>query len=706
MGKCSELRAVNARRWRNLAIVVAAVGVLVAVVAMLAVRMGWFSRMQSTEIDGQALPSIEQLAEELGVPEDEVTADQVDDILESRGWQTERSARLHREDEGIFLGYVGADAGDVVESSSVVVIDESKGPGVPEGAYGRTPQAAADLVADMGVPVHIKKIPVLPNGDYAEGTVVLTYPMEGDALDADEKEDGIYIGIASWDYGVPVELHGMKKDEAKNRLTSLGYEVSLEPHYYTEESIGKVYTSDPLMGSELKRGQHITLYYGVDASANEDLLLEETSGTRHLNYQVFKPMIGTYCKGEYSESSSDCIHLKDGLDDNGNGTTLVMSEGDSDETTDLHLKARFTFSVEDWKTETDLLITSGLGMFELFHGYGNRQCGGKDLGAGITDFGCQNGSPVRNTTGTFFRDTGSTYEMQEMLVYFPVGSDIEGLEQRGYFDDDALGAAGNEPSVDTTRPFILRRDPSMYDTTSVNADGNANNPFLPPFGVDASGEAMMPAVSGTSVYYLQEVSSSVNWEDLADYDEKTETSSDSSSEEPAQQTTNHDDQFDSVEGTYRVQGVSMKTFTQMTIKKDGSFSGQYIHQYHSDDGENRPVLDRAVFTGRFESMTPNDDGTYTLQCATDAFAVEGKRGDTYIDEKTDMPTTITQAYGVEPCGKFVVYPVGFSTDKLPQSVLDWDYSTDQYRTSGRVLVTPVIVGTDDMAFFLEEHPQG
>lgn len=704
MKKSSELRAVNARRWRNLAIVVAAVGVLVAVVAMLAVRMGWFSRTQSAEIDGQALPSIEQLAEELGVPEDEVTADQVDDILESRGWQTERSARLHREDEGIFLGYVGADAGDVVESSSVVVIDESKGPGVPEGAYGRTPQAAADLVADMGVPVHIKKIPVLPNGDYAEGTVVLTYPMEGDALDADEKEDGIYIGIASWDYGVPVELHGMKKDEAKNRLTSLGYEVSLEPHYYTEESIGKVYTSDPLMGSELKRGQHITLYYGVDASANEDLLLEETSGTRHLNYQVFKPMIGTYCKGEYSESSSDCIHLKDGLDDNGNGTTLVMSEGDSDETTDLHLKARFTFSVEDWKTESDLLITSGLGMFELFHGYGNRQCGGKDLGAGITDFGCQNGSPVRNTTGTFFRDTGSTYEMQEMLVYFPVGSDIEGLEQRGYFDDDALGAAGNEPSVDTTRPFILRRDPSMYDTTSVNADGNANNPFLPPFGVDASGEAMMPAVSGTSVYYLQEVSSSVNWEDLADYDEKTETSSDSSSEEPAQQTTNHDDQFDSVEGTYRVQGVSMKTFTQMTIKKDGSFSGQYIHQYHSDDGENRPVLDRAVFTGRFESMTTNYDGTYTLQCDADAFTVEGKRGETYIDE-TGMPTTITQAYGVEPCGKFVVYPVGFPIDKLPQSVLEWDHSGNRYWTLDSVLATPIIVGTDDMAFYFEEHPQ-
>lgn len=706
MKKSSELRAVNARRWRNLAIVVAAVGVLVAVVVMLAIRMGWFSRTQIVESDGQALPSIEQLAEELGVPEDEVTADQVDDILESRGWQTERSARLHREDEGIFLGYVGADAGDVVESSSVVVIDESKGPGIPEGTLEKTPQEVADILADMGVPVHMKKIPVLPDGDYAEGTVVASYPGENEALDADERDSGIYIGVASWDRGVPLELYGMKKDEAKNRLTSLGYEVSLEPHYYTEESVGKVYTSDPLMGSELKRGQHITLYYGVDASANEDLLLEETSGTRHLNYQVFKPMIGTYCKAGGQSDLSNCIRMDGGTDDNGNGTTLVMSEGDSDETTDLHLKARFTFSVEDWKTETDLLITSGLGMFELFHGYGNRQCGGKDLGPGIPEFACRNGTPVRNTEGTFPRHTGSTYEMQEMLVYFPVGSDIEGLEQRGYFDDEALWAAGREPSVDTTRPFILRRDPSLYATSSVSADGNANNPFLPPFGVDASGEAMMPAVSGTSVYYLQEVSSFVNWEDAADYEENAGMSSDPPSEESTQQTTNHEDQFDSVEGTYRVQGESMKEFTQMTIKKDGSFSGEHIHQHFSDDGENRPVLDYAAFTGRFESMTPNDDGTYTLQCATDAFAVKGKRGDTYIDEKMDMPTTITQAYGVEPCGKFVVYPVGFPTDDLPQSVLDWDYSIDQYRTSGRVLVTPVIVGADDMAFFLEEHPQG
>ena len=119
------------------------------------------------------------------------------------------------------------------------------------------------------------------------------------------------------------------------------------------------------------------------------------------------------------------------------------------------------------------------------------------------------------------RDKGWTYQMNEFYIYFPVGSDLDALENSSYFDDESLAEARKEKEVDSTRPYILARDPSLYKTTSIPLTANewylSDNPFVPG---NENGKnplvPMKPAPDDATVYYLVEDQAELDWGALAD----------------------------------------------------------------------------------------------------------------------------------------------------------------------------------------------
>lgn len=493
---------------------------------------------------GTSLPDAAQIAAETSedgsdTAADEVTADQAAKALESRGLKSKRVYEFSARDKGIFLGYVDRDAGQRVADDSTVELRVSAGPGVPQGTVGSQVSDVVDSLESMGVPVQYKQVAVSDSSDRQPGEVVVTSPADGTALADDQLNEGIYVGVAGDEDGIPVDILGMDVDDASDLLESLGYSVDIEARFTSSDYIGKVADSDPGPGSSLSSGSTVTLYYGVDVSSEMDLLTTTSSSGNQVARGDLSILAGQYCKATVTDSE-DCITLETAQEpsyfsDAGNTAIRIAGHDDSMVLYNYNQNIELSMlvggeAVESGSVDYDSLpmrnhlLFSGWGMFEVYAGQGVANCGTEQLDDWDSAY-CVDGTYHTFDPSDGVPDdlsyTGITYDMQDFIVYFPVGSDIDALEASGYFDEDALAEAEAQDDVDTSRPFILVRDPSLYDTTSVDVDDVDVDPFVPG---NQDGDnplvAMKPAISNDTVYYLVE-NAEPDWDSLPDADVDT-----------------------------------------------------------------------------------------------------------------------------------------------------------------------------------------
>ncbi|MBM6699216.1 hypothetical protein H7U32_02505 [Bifidobacterium pullorum subsp. saeculare] len=281
--------------------------------------------------------------------------------------------------------------------------------------------------------------------------------------------------------------------------------------------------------------------------------------------------------------------------------------------------------------------------------------------------------------------------MKDFLVYFPVGSDLSKLEASGYFDKGALGEAKKQKPVDTDRPFILMRDPKLYDTTEVPVTTDTTpsnedhgwwehtNPFVPNNNDGKNPLVpMKPAVSDATVYYLMEQNTGLDWSSLPDAKidgakpSKTSSNADAVLHEAMEQAA----------GDYMFSSGSGGWGTNLHVNADGTFSGKYQDTNLGDISAEHPhgTARQSEFTGQFSSAQRNEDGSYTLHCVANRLSVKGNNGGTRIEN--GMAITTTDPYGITLCDTFVLYPKGFDSAKMSESERGWAWWTSTSYNEG------------------------
>jgi beta-lactam-binding protein with PASTA domain len=616
-----------------------------------------------------------------------VKARDVTEALKAKGLNTKTVSEFSGQAKGVFLGYRDARQGDRVKEGGTVAIRESAGPGVPKGTVGKKADQVVDTFAAMGVPVRYKQVIVGDTKKIPEGSVAATHPADGQAVADDESKNGITIGVATKGEGVPVDIMGSDKGKAVDELKSQGYQVDLQPHYSSKQYIGKISGSYPAPGSTLKAGQSVTLYYGVDKTSNMDLFTSEDYGYR-LATDNATPTVGKYCKSEVKDASKDCITLEETgrYRDSDKGYLQIKGHEPSNPldalglrnySTDISLAFVDADSVPEGKLALkNHLLLKDWGMFELYAGMDLPNCDGSGT-TSLLGADCDNGIYVP-PGGTNIDDGPSdlTYEMKDFLVYFPAGADLKPMEDSGYFDAGSLAEAKKQKAVDSTRPFILMRDKTQYDTTSVSAvDGSAKvDPFVPTNSIanDYTNAMvpMKPAPSDSTVYYLVE-SAEPDWDSLpdanvgnadaggkdsgdggagngegnADEGEKAKAKAESDAQAQAQAQANAA-MFQQIAGQYRNNWTGGGTgYTDLTVSPDGSFSGE-VNVANPGPHDSNATAPRATspFTGRFASIAKNASGGYDMVCDASSFSIQTN------------PVDSSGGGGIEPCGTFHWYP--------------------------------------------------
>jgi beta-lactam-binding protein with PASTA domain len=660
-----------------------------------------------------------------------VKARDVTEALKAKGLNTRTASEFSGQAKGSFLGYKGAKQGERIAAGSTVTVRESAGPGVPKGTIGKQADKVVDTFKAMNVPVHYKQIIIAPDSTTPEGQVANTSPAPGTALADKDKDTGIYIGVTTKGDGIPADILGADKDKTASQLESQGYQVELKAHYSSERYVGKISGSYPAPGTTPDKGQTITLYYGVDKTSNMDLLSKDDNsfGFTVLNSNT-TPMIGLYCKSEVKDTDTDCITLEeaDGPFHQGKGGHLqIKGHEPADPYDDLWFNnfsqdaSALALEPSSFQSADELVMRNHLllkdwGMFELYAGMDLPNCGSNVMTGSFEH--CANGTYSKATAGTnASRNTGMTYEMKDFIVYFPAGSDLKSLEDSGYFDADSLTVAKKQKAADTTRPFILVRDKTQYDTTSVPVTnwGKQSDPFVPTNnimnGYKNEMVPMKPAPSDSTVYYLAEQNGDLDWGSLPDAKVTgAGDSADKTGDSNSKDTANKDSKkanaalteaMRSAAGDYTFSSGSGGWWTSLTIKDDGTFSGKYSDADLGGTGDSYPngTLSESVFSGRFSSATKNGDGTYALQCDANAFAVtNGNVGDVRIENGTQI--IVKDAYGMTPCDKFTLYPKGYDTTQFGDGMRMWTggRSFDQY---GNTLPGPALYNassTEDEQF--------
>ena len=208
--------------------------------------------------------------------------------------------------------YQGADADSRRSLSQHITVQESAGPGVPQGTVGKPADQIVTTLQNMGVPVHYKQVAVHDKKQHPVGSVVLTSPADGMPLAEADTERGIMVGVASDQDGIPVDIQGMNPDDAQTMLEDMGYTVKTEYKFSSKQYVDKVAATNPAPGSPLDEGDSITLYIGADASKTMDLLTEHVGSNSNEDY--LKPTLsevsGTYCKSKNLYVASDSIKAK------------------------------------------------------------------------------------------------------------------------------------------------------------------------------------------------------------------------------------------------------------------------------------------------------------------------------------------------------------------------------------------------------------
>ncbi|NEG95474.1 PASTA domain-containing protein [Bifidobacterium sp. SMB2] len=628
--------------------------IIAAVVAVILVICGGaFATYRAGIWGAKVVPNVEEFQPPAG---QKLTANIVAKQLNDSGIRTEVKKVYSGKSKGEFAGLDGVKSGDRVQSGQTVTVNESMGPGVPEGTVGKQATAVVNTLKDMGATVKYRQIVVNDTSRYKAGEVVATSPDDGDAL-TDDYDNTINVGVATKGDGVGYDLLGMDKDKAKSALESKGYSVTLKPHFSSKQYIGKISYAEPAFGTPLESGDSVTLYYGVDSSQVRTLFTTTMSGQKVMaNPGDF--LTGRYCKAD----SSDCFTL--GLETQGSSGFEYLYNLADDSDTDRMLTASRSyqsFGVAPGTEDDGLLINGDTGAFELFtlaSAMGGLYCGDEPMGDSI-GVSCVNGQKVMNSTAT--TQSGLTQRMDSFYTYFPVGSDVKSVESSGYFDADALAKAKKEKAVDTSRPFIVMRDKSLYSKsqTEISRTQWAENPFLPA-NPQASQKTesvkMKPAPSNASAYYLVEAGgASVDWESLNDADiAQTSSKSSTSSDSDSKSTTSGADAasakiFAELAGSQYAFAATGdgSAYATMTLKSDGTFSGTTDEaDLSSGTSVAEAPRKQTRFSGRFSSAKAGDNGTYTLQCDASAF-------------KIDDSAKAIQA-GFDPCATFAAYPAGTS----------------------------------------------
>lgn len=424
------------------------------------------------------------------------TAAEVSRELKTKGFLVKKKQMFNALGKGKCLGLVGVKAGDRLPKGTTVTVIESMGPGVPEGTVGSEPSKAETALLKMGVKVAEHEVV-----SEHPGKVAVTMPADGEPVR--DTDDGIHIGVGITGDGIPVEIAGMDKDEAKTKLQQRGFDVTLKPRFSSRKNLGKIVRADPGIGVRTSE-TNVTLYYGVDASKRYDVV-----GTSIPDRGSDKFMTNTVAlAGKYCTDGGNCLTLEPGQTDPNPSGLVLDGKGSSDFFDQLTL---CTYSQDIsgcnpssggyYNAMKDFLIQGDTGAMELYAGFGLPVCGttsyvgdGPTYCDGTSEKQVEDGSD--GTAEQAMSEKYLKYVARDFFVVMPVGADLDQLESNGYFD----GSTTYKPYAD--RPYLIRRDNSAYPEIKATNDAfhRKPNPYAP-------GTNMQPfkkAPNAHNVYYLVE----------------------------------------------------------------------------------------------------------------------------------------------------------------------------------------------------------
>ncbi|MGO5363941.1 MULTISPECIES: PASTA domain-containing protein [unclassified Bifidobacterium] len=639
---------------------------------------------------GKTLPDIAAASanagKQTGKAKAAVTADSVVAQLKTKGITSAKRQEFSGAEKGAFLGYGNAKAGQRVRSGSSVVVRESAGPGVPSNVQHAKASTAVTILKTMGVPVHTKQIAVSSSSKLAGGTVVATYPLAGQAVT--DATTGIYVGVAaktdSKTPAIPYDAIGTDINSVKDILAKAGVNVTAKPHFSSKKNVGKLVSSSPAPGTVLSSGESVTLYYGIGADKVQEATVGQSNAPYFYASELNDTVTGTYCKSAVTDVAKDCITLAQ----DENGSVYRVTAKDTGTSSDGHSNDILTMCFPFADGNAGDIGTCSYGGSQLPAGEGGmaKRLIAKQWGA--FDFGELGGSPSCgtamfspydegcNASKQVVQDShdmsGATFDMRDFYVFFASGANLDAIEKSGYFDDSALAAAKKGSKPDTSRPFILARDASQYDTTSVpynkapvpSGQTLVQDPFVPGVGEFSASVKFKPAPTDANAYYLVE-SGQPDWQSLPDCDANGTVSEAAAQEQGF---------WRQVQGKYIFSVGAGAWSTIMTVNADGTFSADYHDSDLGVTGDGYPNGSRSIAsgTGKFNYSKRNDDGSFSMTCDPKAFHQNGTVGDVTIKDGVRVET-VDGIYGLTPCNTFTVYPTGYATSALSDDVKSWMY---------------------------------
>lgn len=670
---------------RSKTVIAAIVAVALIIVAGAAAGLTYHAELWG----GKTLPDIAAepptATKKSGKAKATVTADSVVVKLKASGITAIKRPEFSGAVKGAFLGYGNAKAGQRVRSGSSVVVRESAGPGVPSNVEHAKAGTAITTLKTMGVPVHTKQIAVSSSSKLAGGTVVATYPLAGQAVT--DTTTGIYIGIAAKTDGktpaIPYDAIGTDINSVKDTLTKAGVNVTAKPHFSSKKNVGKLVSSSPAPGTVLSSGESVTLYYGVGADKVQEATVGQSNAPYFYASELNDAVTGTYCKSTVTDVAKDCITLAQ--DDY--GSVYRVTAKDTGTSSDEHSNDILAMCFPFADGNAGDIGTCSYGGSQLPAGEGGmakrliaKQWGAFDFGelGGSPSCGTATFSPYDegcNASKQVVQDqdmSGATFDMHDFYVFFASGAHLDAIEKSGYFDDSALAAAKKSSKPDTSRPFILARDASQYDTTSVpyskapvpSGQTLVQDPFVPGVGEFSASVKFKPAPTDANAYYLVE-SGQPDWQSLPDCDTNGNVSEAAAQEQGF---------WRQVKGRYIFSSGAGGWSTTLTVNADGSFTVDHQDFEFGGTGDGYPKGSEFVASGmgKFNYSKRNDDGSFSMTCDQKAFHQNGTIGDVTIKDGVRVETA-DGIYGLTPCNTFTVYPTGYATSALSDDVKSWMY---------------------------------
>jgi hypothetical protein len=681
---------------RRIRIIIALVAAIAVVVAAL------FGTYQAGLWGGNAIPDPAGVS---AGSKSGSSAKEVSKALSQQGFTPKVTMQFSREKSGTFLGYKNVHAGQHYRGTTVTVLS-SQGPGVPKGTTGQSLSKAAAAVQDMGVPVAYKQV-VVNDSKIKERTVVASQPADGQPVT--DPASGIKLAVAARGTGVSYDIIGTDKNAAQSQYSKLGFDVTLRPRFSAKNMLGKVVDSDPAPGTPAQGGA-LTLFYGIDASGMKDAVsIKSVPGFEDIDSPGMEgsvvgaaaPVEGRYCNtknecidftrnqgAQYGVTSSDYHAPKSNRDGFAGANTLLFC-------------GAIQQPLCSQTSKVDGLFSTDTGAFELlpYSTVSSFMCGDTNIQVSSGPAGqCVNGNWTSGDTDL----SGARYDMGPLYAYFPVGADVNKVVASGYFDKQSVADAKKGKPVDTSRPFFIRRDKTLYDSSSIPITSlTTSNPFLP-WGNGSSMEPVKPAPSDDTAYYLVD-SASVDWDALPDVKNPPKPKNSAAADSAAKVVLKA--AMQQAAGQY-VYGVGSHWTTKLTVNADGSFAGRYGSYSAGVDSISpdypQGTSKEGIFTGKFSSATKNADGSYTLQCDASALHLKGKPGDSRIENGMRI-LTVGQPEGLNgmnPCQSFTLYPKGFAVAPLIEKAKN-NWTGDEDVRNESTLSGPALsnLAADDTTFY-------